>query len=344
MPPRISCLIPVFNGERFLEPALDSILAQTFADFEIIAVNDGSRDSSLAILERYAAEDSRVKIVSKPNGGIVSALNSGLAHCSGQLVARMDCDDIALPERFAIQVATFETYPDAVAVGGFIQTIDEDGKPISTAGLPSRVQKTDLSSFPPFVATVHHSAGTFLKSAIEAIGGYRATFPHAEDHDLYLRLAGHGEFYNPGKLVLYYRVHSTSLSMQNLEQQETSGVLAELSAFARKNKIVDPGDASVVLGIEEYVKALGALYPEETVRRYVVFRTWRRMAGDGRVDEPRYRRSVIKGVLAPRNYATSFDRSLNRRIILSMGRKLAHIARHNPMRLLGRGKTIKLAR
>ena len=344
MPPRISCLIPVFNGERYLELALDSILAQTFADWEIIAVNDGSTDSSLAILERYAAADSRLKIVSKPNGGIVSALNCGLAHCSGQLVARMDCDDIALPGRFAIQVATFEAHPDAVAVGGLIQTIDEDGKPISAPGSPSRVQKTDLSSFPPVVANVQHSAGTFLKSAMEAVGGYRTAFPHAEDYDLYLRLADHGNFYNPDRLVLYYRVHSSSLSMRNLERQETSAVLAELSAFARKAKIADPGDASAPLGVEDYVKPLGALYPEETVRRYIAFRMWRRIAGAGGDDEVHYRRSAVRGVLAPRNYTTSVDRGLNRRIILSMGRKLVRIARHNPMQLLGRGRTVKLAR
>jgi glycosyltransferase involved in cell wall biosynthesis len=339
----ISCLIPVYNGERYLELALDSILSQTFADFEIVAVNDGSTDNSLAILERYAAKDSRLKIISKPNGGIVSALNHGLAHCSGRLVARMDCDDIALPERFALQYRNFVEHADAVAVGGLIQCIDEDGKPISAPSSPSRVQRTDLSCFPPVVANVQHSAGTFLKSAMEAVGGYRTTFPHAEDYDLYLRLADHGNFYNPDRVVLYYRVHSNSLSMRNLERQETSAVLAELSAFARKAKLADPGDAPVALGVEDYGKALGAICPEETVRRYIAFRMWRRIAGAGGDDEVRFRRSAIRGVLAPRNYTTSLDRSLNRRIILSMGRKLMRIVRHNPMQLLGRGRTVKLA-
>lgn len=344
MIPHISCLIPVYNAERYLELALDSVLSQSFADFEIVAVNDGSTDASLAILQRFAASDPRVKILSKSNGGIVSALNHGLAHCSGKLVARMDGDDIALPDRFAIQAVEFEARPDAVAVGGYIQNIDEDGRAIAAKSSPSRVTRTDLSSFPPVVANVQHSAGTFLRSAMVAVGGYRSTFPHAEDYDLYLRLSDHGCFYNPDRLVLYYRVHANSLSMKNLERQETSAVLAELSAFARKSGLADPGDAPEPLGIEDYARALGSLCPEATVRRYIAFRMWRRIAGAGGADEPVYRRSAIRGLLSPRNYATGFDRSLNRRIVLSMGRKLVRIARHNPMQLLGRGATVKLAR
>jgi glycosyltransferase involved in cell wall biosynthesis len=339
--PVISCLIPIYNGENYLELALDSISKQSFVDFEIIAVNDGSTDRSLELLQDFAARDPRIRIFSKPNGGIVAALNYGLGYCSGRLVARMDSDDIALPDRFAIQLAAFSSHPDAVAVGGLIQGIDEFGAATSEPTSPSRVEKTDLSLFPPAVANVQHSAGTFLKSAMEAVGGYRAGFPHAEDYDLYLRLAQHGNFYNPRKLVLYYRAHSNSLSRQNLERQETSAVLAELSALARKHGVTDPGDAAVALGVDDYVKALGAIGPDEqTVRRYIAFRIWRRSRG---ADEPRYRRSVIAGLLAPRNHRTIFDRSLNRRIVLSMGRKLLRITRNNPMRLLGRGRTMKLA-
>ncbi len=341
--PLISCLIPVYNGETYLELALDSILEQTVADFEIVVVNDGSTDRSLDILNAYAARDDRVRVLSKANGGIVSALNHGLAACRGEYVARMDCDDIATLDRFEIQLQCFEDNPDAVAVGGYIQSIDGNGNAMAPPGSPSRVTRTDLSSFPPVVANVQHSAGTFRREAMVAVGGYRSTFPHAEDYDLYLRLSDHGTFHNPDRLVLYYRVHASSLSMRNLQRQETSAVLAELSAFARKAGMKDPGDEPRPLDVSDYAKALGELCPEATVRRYIAFRLWRRVAGAGGPDEPEHRRAVFRGLLSPANHSNRFDRSLNRRIVLSMGRKLVRVARHNPMQLLGFGRSAKLA-
>ncbi len=342
--PRISCLIPIYNGEAFLEAALDSLITQTFQDFEIIAVDDGSTDKTAAILARYAESEPRLRILSKPNGGIVSALNHGLAACRGAFVARMDCDDLAVPERFSIQLEAFANRADAVAIGGLIQHIDDVGAVHGVPSSPSRVEATDLSSFPPVVANVQHSAGMFRRDAMEAIGGYRSTFPHAEDYDLYLRLAQHGRFFNPDKLVLYYRVHSSSLSMRNLERQETSAVLAEISAYARRAGLPDPGDAGEPLGIDDYARVVATLCPAETIRRYIAFRLWRRIAGAGGADEPARRAAVIRGLLSPRNHATRFDRGLNRRIVLSMGRKLVRIARTNPMQLLGRRRAVKLAR
>ena len=340
--PTVSCLIPVYNGERFLELALDSILTQSFADFEIVAVDDGSSDSSRSILDEYATRDSRVCVVGKSNGGIVSALNFGLGHCRGKFIARMDSDDIATPDRFETQVGVFESLSNAVAVGGFIQLIDETGDGMSAPGSPSRVTRTRLDQFPPVVANVQHSAGMFLKKAMDAVGGYRANFPHAEDYDLYLRLAEHGRFYNPEKLVLYYRVHPGSLSMKNLDRQETSAVLAEMSAYARQAKLADPGDAERALDLEEYAELLGALCPKDTVRRYIDFRLWRRLTGAHDPGEVRYRRRILRSILDPKQYRSAMDRSLNRRITLSMGRKLVRTIRYEPMRILGRRKAMKL--
>src|SRR4051812_4814918 len=100
-PPPISVLMPVYNAERYVAEAIESILAQSPGDFEFIIIDDGSKDGSLAILERYAARDPRIRLVSRPNTGIVKALNQGLEMASGELVARMDADDIALPGRLA---------------------------------------------------------------------------------------------------------------------------------------------------------------------------------------------------------------------------------------------------
>jgi glycosyltransferase involved in cell wall biosynthesis len=345
MTAKLSCLIPVYNGEAFLPAAIESVLGQSYRDFEVIVVDDGSVDRSAEIIAGYADRDPRVQLHSKPNGGIVSALNFGLGKCSGELVARMDADDIALPTRFQVQVDEFARRPDAVAVGGLIQSIDEHGQGISAPGSPSRVTETRLDIFPPVVANVQHSAGTFRRAALNAVGGYRRTFPHAEDYDLYLRLASHGRFYNPASLVLYYRVHSSSLSMVNLQTQERSAVLAEVSARARAAGLPDPGDADRPLGLEEYNRRLGdAICPVATLERYIEFRLWRRLAGAQAPSEPDYRRRVLRGLLQARHYRGALDRQLNKRIVLSMGRKLLRVATKTPGQLFGRRTTVGLAR
>ncbi|MFN7135207.1 MAG: glycosyltransferase family 2 protein, partial [Myxococcales bacterium] len=101
----VSVLLPVRNAEPWLEEALGSLRAQTFPDYELIAVDDGSTDRSAAILARAAAEDPRIRVVPGPAKGISAALNAGLVHCTGELVARMDADDVALPKRFERQLA-----------------------------------------------------------------------------------------------------------------------------------------------------------------------------------------------------------------------------------------------
>src|SRR6266581_3934019 len=102
--PAISVVMPVYKAERYLAQAVDSILDQTFTDFELIAVDDGSRDQSLQILNGYAQKDQRVRVISRPNTGIVGALNDGIAAARAPLIARMDSDDLSLPQRFEKQV------------------------------------------------------------------------------------------------------------------------------------------------------------------------------------------------------------------------------------------------
>src|SRR5947207_13124013 len=106
--------MPVYNAERYLRPAVESVLAQKYDDFELITVDDGSADSSPAILREYEAKDPRVKIVSRPNTGIVGALNDGIAASRGSLIARMDSDDISLPARFGKQVTFLDSHPEHV--------------------------------------------------------------------------------------------------------------------------------------------------------------------------------------------------------------------------------------
>src|SRR5678816_4165512 len=110
--PRVSIVMPVYNAAAYLAEAVDSILAQTFRDFQFVIVNDGSTDRSTAILERYAHRDQRIKLISRPNTGIVGALNDGLAEATGDYIARMDADDVSTPNRLAVQVDYLDKHLD----------------------------------------------------------------------------------------------------------------------------------------------------------------------------------------------------------------------------------------
>lgn len=186
--PRVSVLMPVYNGARFLESAVRSVLDQTFTDFELVAVDDGSSDKTPRILAELAARDGRIRVIRQANTGIVGALNNGLAECRGAYVARMDGDDLCLPDRFAEQVAHLDANPGCVLVGGLAELIDEHGATRGiVAGGPHRMTRLDV--FPPRIAVSIHPLVMIRRAALEAIGGYRADFPHAEDYDLYIRLS-----------------------------------------------------------------------------------------------------------------------------------------------------------
>ncbi|MEO1235937.1 MAG: glycosyltransferase family 2 protein, partial [Planctomycetota bacterium] len=124
--PTISVLMPVYNCGVYLDAAVRSVRDQTWTDLELVAVNDGSTDGSLDVLQRHADEDERVVVIDQPNGGIVAALNAGLARCRGAFIARMDGDDVAYPHRLERQLAWMRAHPEAVAVGCQTRVIDGD--------------------------------------------------------------------------------------------------------------------------------------------------------------------------------------------------------------------------
>src|SRR4051812_26679567 len=124
--PTVSVLMAVYNGEQYLREAVNSILSQTFKDFEFIIIDDGSTDRSPELLASYARADSRVKLISRPNKGLTKSLNEGLHAARGEFVARMDGDDISLPERFERQVSYLREHPEVVLVGSRVEFIDPD--------------------------------------------------------------------------------------------------------------------------------------------------------------------------------------------------------------------------
>lgn len=229
----ISVLMPVYNAERYVGEAVESILKQTFTDFEFIIINDGSTDRSLEILQRYAKQDNRIRLISRENRGLVKTLNEGLSLAKAPLIARMDADDIAYPDRFMLQKQFLDKNPDVVCLGGYFEIIDEAGRALTHLKVPLddiTIQDLALKGH----SAIAHPAAMLRFSAVKQVGGYREAFKAAEDLDLWLRLGEIGQLANIPYPVLHYRFLSSSVSGQNAALQKQSARNACEEAWARR--------------------------------------------------------------------------------------------------------------
>ena len=207
----ISVLLPVYNAEKYLRNALDSLLVQTHSNFEIIAVDDGSADGSLQILKEYA-DDARVRILSRSNTGMVGALNDAIAMARGQFLARMDADDISMPTRLECQIAFLKDRPDCVAVGSSVSIMDEQGNDIYVDEAPTEHDEIERMFFAGRGAVCHPTV-MMRAWAVRQVGGYREQYRDlSEDVDLFLRLGEVGKLANIRFPLLRYRWHLNSIS------------------------------------------------------------------------------------------------------------------------------------
>jgi len=231
--PIVSVLMPVYNAQRYVAQTVESILAQTFTDFEFIIINDGSTDKSLKILEAYVAKDKRIRLTSRANKGLTPTMNEMLAQARGEFVAIIENDDIALPERLALQVKFLQDQPDYVAVGGAQELIDEKGRLLTRLELPlqnDEIQKDALAGH----GSICHPGSTIRRTALLEIGGYNETMRLAHDLDLWLRLGEVGALANLQETVVKYRLHKNSLSEQKGMQQRQEAREACERAWQRR--------------------------------------------------------------------------------------------------------------
>ena len=243
--PRVSVVLPVYNGEPFLADALESILAQSFRDFELIAIDDGSRDASGEILDRLAARDDRVRVVHQTNAGIVAALNRGLALARGELIARMDADDLAHPERFARQVVFLDAHAEIAVVGCAVTLIDRVGNRIRDVEYP--LASEAVAAFLACGSPLAHPAVMMRRAAVLAAGGYREAYLHAEDYDLWLRMAERYRIANLPDRLLRYRQHATEQSLVHSVEQRLATRIAWFAARCRRAGRPDPTSGLVAL-------------------------------------------------------------------------------------------------
>ena len=248
--PRVSVLLPVYNGARYLPAAIDSVLAQTFGAFEFLILDDGSTDDTPRILARYAACDPRIRVVTRENRGLTVSLNELIEAAKAPLLARMDADDICLPDRFQKQVAYLDAHPEVDTLGGHALYVDEDDRPIFVPGLPLDHERIDAMNLTGRVALVHPSV-MMRATSIRRIGGYDLAYPRAEDLDLWLRLAERGRLANLSDTVLRYRFTSGGVSGGNVNQQAALARQACEAAWMRRG-----------LPAKDYVE--GRWRPEQT--------------------------------------------------------------------------------
>jgi cellulose synthase/poly-beta-1,6-N-acetylglucosamine synthase-like glycosyltransferase len=235
--PIVSIVMSVFNGERFLREAVESILNQTFHDFEFIIIDDGSTDSSGSILNAYQRSDCRVRAYHQENKGLIESLNRGCGIAQGKYIARMDADDMAVTERLARQIDFMKTHPEVAVLGTAVEFIDDDGKALRIASFP--LSHREIQQIALDRAFLWHPSVLMRKSAWSRVGGYR-NVAHAEDYDLWLRIADHFELANLPQVLLKYRLHATQVSVTSCRKQALGAAAARAAAIARRNGQLDP--------------------------------------------------------------------------------------------------------
>lgn len=253
----ITVLMSVYNGERWLAESIQSVLNQTFSDFEFLIVDDGSSDGTAQILNEIAITDHRVRIIKKHNTGLADSLNCGIAEAKGVWIARQDADDVSEPGRLLKQWQAVQSMPSVVLTGSAFVLINDEGRegrryrlPRSNTRLASWLS-TGKRFFP-------HSSAFFNRDIVQRIGGYRQRIKRAQDRDLWLRLSEVGEIACIGEPLVKIRKHDDQISHdEGGQRQLIDSSVASASYWLRKYGLSDPveGDEKSFLLFHSWVAA-----------------------------------------------------------------------------------------
>jgi glycosyltransferase involved in cell wall biosynthesis len=207
---KVTVLMPAYNASKYIYEAIDSVLQQTFSEFELVIINDGSTDNTAEIVRSF--HDSRIFLVEQDNGGIASALNNGLNHARAEYVARFDADDVCQPDRLQQQYNYMTRNPGCIVVGSAVDYIDMHDNFIFSYQLPAYTND-EIKKLPYSVCPFIHSSVLFKKSVVLEVGGYNRHAHSFEDHFLWLQIEKFGEFHNLAQSLIKVRLNPESITI-----------------------------------------------------------------------------------------------------------------------------------
>ena len=237
----ISVIMSVCNGISYLRDAVESILNQTFRDFEFIIIDDGSTDGSTELLLNYANRDPRIRLIIQEKKGLTKSLNIGLLLAQGEFIARMDADDISLPNRLDIQFRVMQASQTLAALGGSPIYINEKNQRLFQRNMPlshEEICRAHLTGWGGFIV---HPSAIMRASAIQEVHGYDEKYTYAQDYDLWCRLSRKWKLKNIAEPLIFYRYHNKSISnkTRNLQGNAVKNILHRELAIAHKESLLN---------------------------------------------------------------------------------------------------------
>lgn len=246
--PLVSVVMAVHNGGIYLLPAVQSVLQQTFSDFEFVIVNDGSTDDTATILAQCAEVDHRLRVFHQAKSGTIAAVNFGISVARGTFIARMDADDIAVQERLELQINHFEANPETELLGGHHRYMTDDGPTEVVLRFETSPQR--IRDRIGHVNQFSQPTTMFRRQTVMDLGLYRRAFVHCEDYDLWLRFAERYPTENLDVVLLSYRIHPRQTSQRFLVQQATAKIAASVSSQRRRLGLSDPFEDAAGITLE----------------------------------------------------------------------------------------------
>lgn len=239
--PLVTVLMSVHNGEKYLETAVNSILRQTLRDFNFLIIDDASTDNSPQMLKEFARKDARIRILTnRTNLGLAASLNRGISQIETRYIARMDADDIAVPQRLERQLQYMESHPEIAAVGSGVGRFSINNNfcfhIYQPACSPNIIKNRSYNIGPQLV----HPTVVVRTEALKKVGNYREQFISTQDYDLWLRMLESYELSNLPEILLYYRKEQQGISFQRQSEQSINHILALQSSEYRRKNLLDP--------------------------------------------------------------------------------------------------------
>jgi glycosyltransferase involved in cell wall biosynthesis len=269
--PHVSVIVPVYDEERYVAEAIESILCQTYRDFELLVLDDGSQDGTLSVLQRYAKSDDRMRVISRGNKGVAATRRELVEEAEGKLIASMDADDVALPCRLERQVNYMRENSECVAVGSQAYLIDPQGWVLGKTHYPLKHSKieSNLLMRGEMPVTFTHSAMLMHRDAVRDVGNYRLDFGPGEDRDLLIRLSEVGRLANLPVPLVKYRLHSCG--WYNVKERKSTTLQAVQDAYERRSENLSE---DVKTKINKYYKSMS----KPSKSKFFIYIDWSKKA------------------------------------------------------------------